>query len=162
MSNSWEVTPLTPESAGLRFFAGLSVPPDAGYGTPPTPDQVFAVLRTFPEYRIGEVRRRDQRKEGRGSYMEIELRYPDGSYAIDIRMLGVTADDRPVEFFFFTYYDQTEELVRIVSRLTELCGPLVLWHDSGGPEPILLCPSKGAAFGAAPAQQGEPEAERPE
>jgi hypothetical protein len=48
------------------------------------------------------------------------------------------ADDRPVGVFSFEYYRETEELVRLVDKLAELCGPLFLYDDSGREKPIVV------------------------
>src|SRR3954470_11869895 len=40
--------------------------------------------------------------------------------------------------FVFEYYRGTDELVRLVPRLAESCGPLVLWHDRGGERSVLF------------------------
>src|SRR5262249_4079250 len=130
----------------------VSVPPDCGPGKAPTPDQVFATLSLFTEYRIN-VRRRDRKEKGQAVY--ITLWRADGSYAIAINLLRVSADDRPGGTFVFEYYRGTAELVRLVSRLADVCGPLVLWHDSGCETSILVRPGKHAEPG--PTTDGNPE-----
>jgi hypothetical protein len=107
---------------------GIVVPPEAGPSTAPTPEQVFTALESFPEYRVA-VRRRDRKEKGTSVYLD--LRRADGSYAIEINLLRVVADNQPAGTFVFAYYRETEELVRLVAKLAESCGPLVLWHDGG-------------------------------
>ena len=139
MSNAWYVYPLRPDTAKWLEGEDVSVPSDLGPGTVPTPNQVFAVLRLFPEYRV-QVRREDRKEKGQD--VCVELRLEDGSYAIEIRLLGVSSDDQPVGVFVFEYFRETEELVRLVANLAELCGPLFLYDDSGCEGPILVTQGK--------------------
>jgi hypothetical protein len=140
MGNAWYVSPLTAEEAESLAREGVSVPDEAGPSTAPTPAQVFATLESFPEYLVA-VRRRDRKDKGQS--VSIELRRADGSYAIDICVYRVSSDDWPVGTFVFEHYGETDELVRLVSRLADVCGPLVLWNDSGCERSILVSP--GAA-----------------
>ncbi len=107
----------------------------------PSPDQVLAAVGCFPEYRVS-IRRRDRKEKGQAVY--IELRREDGSAAVDIHLLRVSADDRPVGVFVFDYFRGTDELVRLVTKLAESCGPLVLWDESGEAEAILVTPAISA------------------
>jgi hypothetical protein len=138
VGNAWYVSPLTTQGTEPLQREGVSVPRHSTSGTAPTPDQVFATLTLFPEYRV-RVRRRERKDKGQAVY--VELRRPDGSYAIDIHLLRVSSDDQPAGVFIFEYYRETEVLIRLVSKLAELCGPLVLWHDSGCEKPILVSPA---------------------
>jgi hypothetical protein len=137
MGNNWYVSPVTPETLvglpGLPTGDMLSLSSAPSIG--PTLNQVLAALKYFPECQIN-VRRRDRKDKGQSVY--IELRRNDGSYAVDIHLLQVKADDQPAGVFYFDYYRETDELVRLVSKLAEVCGPLVLWHDSGGEYPVLV------------------------
>jgi hypothetical protein len=114
-----------------------SAPPAAGAA--PTPNQVFAALASLPEYRV-IVRRRDRKAKEKGQFVYIKLLRADGSFAIAINLLGVTADHRPAGAFAFEYYREPEELLRIVSGIADLCGPLVLYHD-GGEAPVVVDPA---------------------
>jgi hypothetical protein len=38
----------------------------------------------------------------------------------------------------------TEEPVLLVSKLSEACGPLVLWHDNGGEPAVVVTPARPA------------------
>ena len=149
MGNYWHVYPLNAEEAGLLKSEGVSVPADLDPGKAPTPDQVFAALRLFPEYRV-IVRREDRKKKEKGQDVVLTLAREDGSDAVRIRLLGVHSDDRPVGMFYFEYYRETEELVRLVEKLAEVCGPQVLYHDSGCEGPILLNPGKSTGPGHQP------------
>ena len=140
MGNAWYVHPLNADVAEWLQGQGVSVPPDSAPSTVPTPDQVFAALRLFPEYRV-RVRREDRKKKEMGQDVVVELRREDGSYAIGIRLLGVSSDDRPAGVFVFEFFRGTEELVRLVAKLAEHCGPLFLYDDSGCEKPILVSPS---------------------
>ena len=146
MGNAWYVHPLNADVAEWLQGQGVSVPPDSAPSTVPTPDQVFAALRLFPEYRV-RVRREDRKKKEMGQDVVVELRREDGSYAIGIRLLGVSSDDRPAGVFVFEYSRGTEELVRLVAKLAEHCGPLFLYDDSGCDGPILVTPTKPAKPG---------------
>jgi hypothetical protein len=108
----------------------------------------------FPEYRV-TIRRED--RKGKGQAVYVEIRRPDGSYAIDIRLLRVIGDDKPVGVFVIDYYREKSELVRLVSKLADVCGPLVMWHDSGGERSILVRPS----WPAEPADADDGEKETP-
>ena len=149
VSNYWHVYPWKADDAEWLQGQGVTVPPDCAPSTAPTPDQVFAALRLFPEYRL-RVRREDRKTKELGQDVVLELRREDGSYAVSIRLLGVHADDRPVGVFYFEYYRETEELVRLVAKLAELCGPLFLYDDSRCERPILVTPSKPAEPGHEP------------
>ena len=153
MGNYWHVYPLKADDAEWLQGEGVSVPPDSAPSTAPTPDQVFAALRLFPEYRI-RVRREDRKKKEKGQDVVLELTREDGSYAVRIRLLGVHSDDRPVGVFVFEYYRETEELVRLVAQLAELCGPLFLYDDSGCEGPILVTPRKPPEPGHEPDGDG--------
>jgi hypothetical protein len=139
VGNAWHVYPLSADEAEWLQGEGVSVPPHSAPSTAPTPDQVFAALRLFPEYRV-RVRREDRKKKEKGQDVVLELTREDGSYAISIRLLGVHSDDRPVGVFYFEYFRETEELVRLVAKLAELCGPLYLYDDSGCERPIVIGP----------------------
>ena len=154
MGNAWHVFPFTPDLAReLAELEGVlaSSPPAAG--AVPTPNQVLAALASFPEYRV-IVRRWDRKEKQKGQFVYIKLLRADGSFAIAINLLGVSADDRPAGAFAFEYYQETEELVRIVARLADLCGPLVLSHDSGCEKSIVIAPGDSAEQGAAPDRRG--------
>jgi hypothetical protein len=145
---------LTPDLArDLAEVEGVEASSPPAAGALPTPNQVFAALASFPEYRV-IVRRWDRKEKEKGQFVYIKLLRGDGSYAIAINLLGVTADHRPAGAFAFEYYQETEELVRIVSRLADLCGPLVLHHDSGCEKPIVIAPCDSAERGAAPDRGG--------
>jgi hypothetical protein len=141
VGNHWHVYPFNADEAEWLEGEGVSVPADIAPGTAPTPDQVFAALRQFPEYRV-RVRREDRKKKEKGQDVVLEMTREDGSYAITIRLLGVHSDDRPVGMFYFEYFRETQELVRLVAKLTELCGPQFLYDDSGCEGPILVSPGK--------------------
>ena len=125
VGNAWYVSPLTAENA-KGLLVGEVAQVDASPSIRPTPNQVFAALDSFPEYRIS-VRRRDRKEKGQAVY--IELRREDGSCAVDIHLLRVSEDDEPVGVFVFDYYRERDELVSLVSKMSEVCGPLVLWQD---------------------------------
>jgi hypothetical protein len=110
---------------------------------------VLAVIETLQEYRVN-VRRWDRGEKGQG--VDIGLRQAEGSYAIDIHLLRITTDDQPAGVFVFHYFRETDELVRLVTKLAEMCGPLVLWHDSGC-EPSVLVTQAGPAEQAGAAEQ---------
>jgi hypothetical protein len=112
---------------------------------------VLAAFQSFPEYRVA-VRRRDRGEKGQA--VSVEARRADGSYAIDIHLLRVTDDDRPAGVFVLDYYRGTEELVRLVAELAKVCGPLVLWHDSGGERSVLVTQEGRAEPGAPPDPAG--------
>jgi hypothetical protein len=139
----WLVLPSTPDLIReLVEVEGMPMPAVQAVGAAPTPNQVLEVLASFPEYRV-TVRRWDlKRMKGRAIY--IKLRRADDSYAISISilLLGVVADDQPVGTFAFEYYRLPEELVRLVGKLAELCGPQVMYHDSGCERPILVTASR--------------------
>jgi hypothetical protein len=137
----WFVSPLSGEWTDPANPLGVAAPPGSRPGTAPSPAQVFAALEAFPEYRAS-VRRRDRKEKGQVVY--VELRRADGTHAIDIHLLRVATDDRPAGVFVFDYYRGTDELVRLVARPAEVCGPLVLWHDSGGERSILVMPDDPA------------------
>jgi hypothetical protein len=139
MGNAWYVSPITGEWAESLQSEGVSVPPDSGPSSAPTPNLLFATLKLFPEYHAN-IRRRDHKKTGKAIY--VELRRADGSFAIEIDLIRVTADDQPAGVFVFASYHKREELVRLVSKLADVCGSLVLWHDSGGERPILVSPNR--------------------
>jgi hypothetical protein len=146
MGNAWHVSPLTAEQAQELDREGVAVLPDAGPSAAPSPAQVLAAVAAFPEY-TARVRRRDRKDKGQA--VTVELRRADGSYAVEIRLLRVTADDQPAGVFVFEYYKGTDELVRLVAKLAEACGPLVLWHDSGGERSVLVTPPSRAEPSAA-------------
>jgi hypothetical protein len=147
LGNAWYVHPLNADAAEWLRREGVSLPRDSAPSTAPSPEQVFAALRLFPEYHV-RVRREDRKKKEMGQDVVVELTREDGSYAIGIRLLGVSSDDRPAEVFVFEYYRETEELVRLVGKLTELCGPLFLYDDSGCEKPIVVwLAGPGAAGG---------------
>src|SRR5690348_5385318 len=104
MGNAWYVSPLTAEQARELEREGVPVPPDAGPGTAPSPAQVLVAVAAFPEY-TARVRRWDRKEKGQA--VTVELRRADGSYAVEIRLLRVTADDRPAGTFVFEYYKGT-------------------------------------------------------
>jgi hypothetical protein len=116
---------------------GVPVPSTLPATTAPTPNQVLAALRSFPEYCVA-VRRWDRKEKGQFVYIKVSR--ADGPYAMIINLLGVTADDQPVGTFGFEYYQETEELVAVVSRLADSCGPFLLYHDGGEP-PVVIEPS---------------------
>jgi hypothetical protein len=148
VGNAWHVFPLTPDLArNLAEVEGVPPPSATAAGTAPTPNQVFAALGPFPEYRV-IVRRWDRKEKEKGQFVYIKLLRADGPYAITINLLGA-GDDRPAGAFAFEYYRETEDLVRFVSRLPDSCGPLVLYHD-GGEAPVVIAPSNAADPGAAP------------
>jgi hypothetical protein len=146
MGNYWHVYPLKADEAEWLKGQGLSVPPSSAPSTGPTPNQLFSTLRSFPEYHV-RFRREDRKRKEMGQDVVVELRREDGSYAISIRLIGVHADDWPVGEFCFEYYRETEELVRLVAKLAELCGPLFLYDDSGCEKPILINPARAADRG---------------
>jgi hypothetical protein len=138
----WLVLPSTPDLIReLVEVEGMPMPAVQAVGTAPTPNQVFAVLPSFPEYRV-TVRRWDRKRKEKGQAIYIKLLRAEDSVAITIQLLGVAADDQPAGTFAFEYYRETEELVRLVAKLAELCGPQVLCHDSGCEGPILVTPRK--------------------
>jgi hypothetical protein len=137
VGNAWYVHPLTADVGEWLQREGFSLPRDRAPSTAPSPEQVFAALRLFPEYHV-RVRREDRNKKEMGQDVVFELTREDGSHAISIRLLGVSSDDRPAGVFVFDYYRGTEELVRLVARLAELCGPLFLYDDSGCEKPIVV------------------------
>ena len=141
VGNYWHVYPFNAEEADLLKREGVSVPADIAPGTAPTPDQVFAALRLFPEYRV-RVRREDWKKKEKGQDVVLTLAREDGSDAVRIRLLGVHSDDRPAGVFYFEYYRETEELVRLVAKLAAVCGPQVLYQDSGCERSVLVNPGK--------------------
>jgi hypothetical protein len=141
VGNAWFVFPLNDDLRGVLGRDGVVVRPGTPDGVLPSPNQVFAVLESFPEYTV-KTRRRDRGDKGEAVY--IELHRSDGSYAIAVHLLGVRSDREPAGVFVFDYYRETEELVRIVSRLAALCGPLVLYHDSGGEPSVLVAPPTDA------------------
>jgi hypothetical protein len=140
VSHAWFVGPAIRGKTASRFFEDV-LPPDAGPSTTPSPDQVFAVLGMFPEYRVARIGNWVSERTGDRS-VQIELRRPDGSYAIDVNLLKVVADDQPVGVFTFSYYREVEELLPIVSKLADACGPQVLRHESGGEPTILVRPGQ--------------------
>jgi hypothetical protein len=146
VGNYWHVYPLNAEEADLLKSEGVSVPIDTGPGTAPTPDQVFAALQLFPEYRV-RVRREERKKKEKGQDVVLTLTREDSSYTLRIRLLGVHSDDRPVGVFYFEYYREAEELVRLVEKLAEVCGPQVLYHDSGCERSVLVNPSQPPGSG---------------
>jgi hypothetical protein len=150
MGNAWYVSPLNAEQARDLEREGVPIPQGLGPSTAPSPEQVFAALGSFPEYRVN-VRRRDRKDKGQAVY--VELRRADGSHAVDIHLLRVAADDQPAGVFLFDYYRGTDELVRLVAELAAACGPLVLWHDSGGERSVLVTPP-GRAEPSAAADRG--------
>ena len=135
MGNAWYVSPFDHSWANPQNALGVGAPPGTRPGAAPSPDQVVAALAAFPEYHIS-VRQRE--RKGKGLAVQIEARRADGSYAIEIQLLRVTATDQPAGVFVFDYYHGTDELVRLVAELAAACGPLVLWHDSGGEPSILV------------------------
>jgi hypothetical protein len=141
VGNYWHVYPLNSEEADSHKSEGVSVPADIRPGTAPTPNQVFAALRLFPEYRV-RVRREDRKKMEKGQDVVLTLTQEDGSSTVRIRLLGVHSHDRPVGVFYFEYYRETEELIRLVEKLAEVCGPQVLYHDSGCETSVLVSPNK--------------------
>lgn len=151
MGYAWYVSPLTEEWTDPANPLRVAALEGSRPGTAPSPAQVFAALEAFPQYRAS-VRRRDGRPTGQA--VSVELRRADDSYAIVIQLLRVTADDQPAGVFVFEYYQGTDELVRLVAKLAEVCGPLVLWHDSGGERSILVMPDGRAEPGAAPDPAG--------
>jgi hypothetical protein len=151
VGNAWFVSPLSDEWTDPANPLGVTAPPGSRPGTAPSPEQVLAALESFPQYRVG-VRRRDRKEKGQAVY--VELRREDGSHAIDIHLLRVAADDRPAGVFVFDYYRGTDELVRLVAKLAEVCGPLVLWHDSGGEPSVLVTPGSQSEPGAGPDPAG--------
>jgi hypothetical protein len=155
MGNYWHVYPLTADEAECLRGEGVAVPPDCAFGTAPTPDQVFAALRLFPEYRV-RVRRENRKKKEMGQDVVVELTREDGSYAIRIRLIRVQSDDRPAGVFYFEYYRETEELVRLVAKLAEVCGPLFLYDDSGCEKPIVVSSGWPAGPGAARGDSPDP------
>jgi hypothetical protein len=108
---------------------------------------VLAALRLFPEYRV-RVRRENRKKKDVGQDVVVELTREDGTYANRIRLIGIHSDDRPAGAFYFEYYRETEELVRLVAKLAELCGPLFLYDDSGCEKPIVVSSARAAGPGA--------------
>jgi hypothetical protein len=138
MGNAWYVHPLNADMGECLQREGVSLPRDRAPSTAPSPEQVFVALRLFPEYHF-RVRRADCKKKEMGQEVVVELKREDGSYAISIRLLGVSSDDRPVRVFVFEYFRETEELVRVAAKLAELCGPLLLYDDSGCEKPIVVC-----------------------
>jgi hypothetical protein len=141
VGNYWHVYPLKADDVDWLESVGVSVPTDIAPGTAPTPDQVFAALRLFPNYRV-HIRREDRKKKEKGQDVVLTLTREDGSYTVRIRLLGVHSDDRPVGVFYFEYFRETEELFRLVAKLADLCGPLYLYDDSGCEGPILVNPEK--------------------
>jgi hypothetical protein len=147
VGNAWFVFPLTDEWVEPLRAEGAAVLPAAPSSVAPTPNQVLQVVQSFPEYQV-RVRRRDRKEKGQAVY--IELRRGDGTYAVDIHLLGVRSDEQPVGTFVFEYYRETEELVRLVSPLAERCGPLVLYHDSGCEKSVIVAPGEKAEPSVAP------------
>jgi hypothetical protein len=147
MGNAWHVLPLTTDEAQyLEKVEVVPVPSGPAVSSVPTPNQVFAALASFPEYRVA-VRRWDHKEKGQFVY--IKLLQEDGSIAIIFNLLGVTADDQPAGTFAFEYYRETEELIRLVAKLANVCGPLVLWHDGGCERSIVVSPGQRAEPDAA-------------
>lgn len=139
MGNAWFVSPLTRDFVhqwpANRIEGAI---PDAD-GIAPTPTQVFAAVATFPEYRVIS-KRRD--RGAKGESIDISMRHDDGSCGVSISLLGARGDDRPVEVFAFDYYKERDELVKIVATLAESCGPLVLWHDGGDDNAVVVAPAR--------------------
>jgi hypothetical protein len=125
---------------------GVAAPTVAAKPADPTPQQVFNALEAFPEYRC-TVRRRTRKPPGKEEQQSInlDLRLEDGSYAMEINLLRVTGDDQPA-LCVVSHHRKTEELVRIVAKLAEVCGPLILWHDAGE-TPIVMYPTGHAEPG---------------
>ncbi len=143
MSHARYVCPPTEEWCQEIEKRGVVAPPASATAVAPTPQQVFNVLESFPKYHVS-LKRRTQKKSRKGptQYIQIDLRREDGSYAIEIDLLQVTGDDQPA-LFVFAHYGKPEELVEIVMKLAEVCGPLILLHD-GGEAPLVVYPPKGA------------------
>jgi len=118
---------------------GVAAPAVLETAVDPTPQQVFDALEAFPEYRVTVKRhtRKPPGKEERKS-IDLNLRLEDGTYVMEINLLRVTGDDQPATCVF-SHNRTTEELVRIVAKLAEVCGPLILWHDSGE-TPVVVYP----------------------
>lgn len=147
MGNAWFVSPMGDDWTALDN--PLRVPAEVSglVGKLPSPSQVFNVVEAIPNY-TANIRRQDRKSKGQA--ISIELRRPEGAYAIDIRLLKVTTDNEPVGVFVFDYYQSTAELVNLVAKLAEVCGPLVLWHDSGGESSILVMPDGQTLQGPKP------------
>jgi hypothetical protein len=145
MGNAWYVHPWKADVGKWLEGQGVSVPPENAPGMAPTPNQVLAALQLFPEYRA-RVRREDL--NGKRDVV-VELTRADGSYAITIRLIGVSADDRSAEVFVFEHFRETEELVRLVAALAGVCGALFLYDDSGCEKPIVVSPGLAAGPGSA-------------
>ena|ERR1700677_1987007 len=118
---------------------GVAAPTAAAEAANPTPQQVFSALEAFPDYRV-TVRRRTRKPPGKEEQqsIDLDLRLEDGSFAMEINLLRVTGDDQPA-VCVFSHNRTTEELVRIVAKLAEMCGPLILWHDAGE-TPVVVYP----------------------
>jgi hypothetical protein len=145
---AWYVSPPSEEMCRQIEELGVAAPPATETAAAPTPQQVFKALETFPEYRT-TLRRRTRKPPGKGEQqsIQIDLRREDGSHAIEIDLLRVTADDEPA-LFVFAHYGKTEALAAIVAELAEVCGPLILWHDAGE-TPVVVYPTRNSEQSAA-------------
>ena len=143
MGAAWYVSPPSEEMCREVEELGIAAPPVNDNAVSPTPEQVFQTLKGFPEYRVS-LRRGSYKRPAKHTVeqaIHLDLRRQDGSYAIEINLLSVTDDDQPALLVF--PYGKVDEVVQIVTKLAETCGPLLLWHDSGE-TPIVVYPVNAA------------------
>jgi hypothetical protein len=139
MGNAWYVSSPTEEICKWIENQGLAPPPIPENAADLTPQQLFKALESFPEYRVairGRTWKNPKKEEKHSIYLD--LRREDGTYAIEINLHQPAPcnDDQPA-VVVFAYYRETEELMRIVAKLAEVCGPLILWHDGGEPSVVV-------------------------